>query len=235
MTDNTKLDKYIMLNGYYESYWKKRKKNAIFPIRPGIPFFLRKYSSYGAILDNILPGKTLDMGCGDGNVSKLYLSKSAVYGIDISKSALKYAKNNGIKAKYCDLNNNKIPFPSGFFDNVIMTDVIEHLIDPLGLLIEAKRVLKKGGKLIITVPNFARLNNRLRMIKGDPTDLLHWEKFGDELEHLHWFTKPKLQYIAGKIGLKVDRFVPTGLPFSFIFGLLGLPGLGRNLTVVLVK
>jgi len=186
-------------------------------------------------LDNVIPGKTLDMGCGDGNVSKLYLSKGAVYGIDISKIALKYAKNNGIKTKYCDLNKNKTPFTAEYFDTIIVTDVIEHLIDPIGILIEVKRVLKKGGRIIITVPNFARLNNRFQMIKGDPTDLLHWEKFGDEMEHLHWFTKPKLEYLAAKTGLTICKYAPTGLPFNFIFGLLGLPGLARNLTVVLIK
>lgn len=226
-----------MLKDYYDSYWKKRTKEKILPpIRNFIPGFLRKYTSYGAILNCIPEGsKILDVGCGDGNVAQLYLKKGEVYGVDISAAVLKLAQKKGIKTKLCDLNKEKLPFADDFFDVVIFTDVVEHLISPLVVLKEAKRVLKKDGRLIITVPNFARLANRIRMLSGDPLDILHWAKYGDETEHLHWFTKPKLVYLLRENGFKNIRFIPTGLPYGFIFGLLLLPGLGNFLTVVVEK
>lgn len=226
-----------MLKDYYEGYWERRSsQTTIPPIRQFVPAFLRKYSTYGAIL-NCLPdrGKFLDVGCGDGNVSQLYLNKGEVFGIDISKGALKLAREKGIETKWCDLNKGALPFEDNSFDAVIFTDVIEHLVNPFAIIKEAKKVLKKGGRIIITVPNFARLNNRLKMLLGDPTDLLHWAKYGDEVEHLHWFTKPKLQYLLESVDFKNISFVPTGLPWGFILGSTSLPGLSNFLTVVSEK
>lgn len=179
--------------------------------------------------------RILDVGCGDGNVSQLYLSKGEVYGVDISEKALDFARKRGIKTRLVDLNRGRLPYTDGFFEAVVLTDVVEHLLDPPSLLKEAKRVLKRGGRLIITVPNFARLTNRLRMFWGDPVDILHWAKYGDEIEHLHWFTKPKLKSLLQKTNFKEISFVPTGLPEGFLYGLFSLPELGDFLTVTAEK
>jgi methionine biosynthesis protein MetW len=226
-----------MFKHYYNAYWKKRtSEKKLLPIRKYIPSFLKKYTTYGAIL-NSLPrgGRFLDVGCGDGNVSQLFLERGDVYGIDISSKALKQAQKKGIKVQECDLNQGKLPFTGSYFDAVILTDVIEHLIDIMIILREARRVLKKNGRLIITVPNFARIGNRLRMIAGDPRDMLQWQGYGDEIEHLHWFTKPKLEYLLKKNSFEKVKFIPTGLPYGFIFGILSFPGLAKILTVIAGK
>jgi len=230
-----------MLTKYYESYWEKRlKSKSDEPIPSGIPDFFKKFTSYGAILNQIDQCENLlDIGCGDGKVAELYKQKAKnVFGIDISAQALEVAEKRGIKVAIQDLNDMPLKFPDDFFDYVILTDVVEHVINPIGLLKEVKRILKKDGRAIITVPNFARLSNRLRMIFiGDPVDILHWSKYGDEVEHLHWFTLPKLKNLL----LKEVRFfnlkpVPTGLKnLSFIFGLLGRYNLGSYLTIEIKK
>ncbi|MBN1263814.1 MAG: methyltransferase domain-containing protein [Candidatus Pacebacteria bacterium] len=225
-----------MFKEYYDRYWHQRIGEKILPpIRSFIPGFLKPYTSYGAILNSLPRGRILDLGCGDGNVSQLYLKKGEVYGLDISSEALKQAKKRGIKTRQGDLNQSKLPYSSNFFQAVILTDVLEHLIDPVKTLKETRRVLKKGGRLILTVPNFARLKNRLRMIWGDPIDLLHWSKYGDEVEHLHWFTRPKLVYLLKKVEFGEIKFVPTGLPLGFFYGLMSLPQLGNFLTIVAEK
>lgn len=218
---------------YYQEYWQKRKEAQGEPIHPLIPSFLRQFSQYGAILNQIIPHtRILDLGCGDGKVTKLYLEKGTVAGVDVSETALKMARQRGIATKFHDLNNLPLPFEKNSFETVILTDVIEHLLDPLGILKESLRILAKGGKVILTVPNFARFHNRLRMFWGDPLDILHWEKYGDELEHLHWFTKGKLKHLLTLAGFTRIRFIPTGLPVDFIFGKLGFYGLAKMLTVV---
>lgn len=221
-----------MLAKYYDEYWKRRiKESSSPPIRTFIPKFLRKFTAYGAIFNCVNSGPILDVGCGDGNVSQIFFQKGEVFGVDISIRALKLAQEKGVKTKPCDLNQKKLPFKSDFFETVIFTDVIEHLVNPESLFKESRRVLKKGGRMIITVPNFARLGNRLRMLWGDPTDQLHWEKYGDEQEHLHWFTKPKLKCLLYENGFRNLKFVPTGLPWGFVFGILFLPQLANFLTV----
>lgn len=229
----------MIIQRYYDSYWRKRSKSGSDePIPQNLPSFLKKYTSYGAILNNIEPcEKILDLGCGDGKVAALCQEKGEVFGVDVSSVALKMAKKRGIKTTRQDLNQLPLKFPDEFFDYVIATDVLEHVVDVLSLLGEVKRVLKKKGKLILTVPNFARLSNRLRMLFGDPVDILHWKKYGDELEHLHWFTLPKIEYLLLKeTGFKNVHFAPTGLKnLSAIFGILRLFNLGSYLTAIVSK
>lgn len=217
---------------YYKNYWKKRGKAKTKPI-PNVPSFLKKYSVYGSILNQVKEGsRILDLGCGDGNVSSIYLSKNCeVYGVDISKSACSLAKRKGIKTRVVDLNKSRLPFKSRFFDYVIGCDVLEHLIDPLAIVKEISRVLKKAGFFLLSVPNFARITNRFRMIIGNPIDSLHFDKYGDEVEHLHWFTLPKLNHLLNNAGFKEIKSLPSGLPFSFIFTFLGFSGLSKVLTI----
>jgi len=224
---------------YYERYWndrKEKKSESIEPIRSIIPKFLVKYSSYGAILHQVSEkSHVLDIGCGDGNVSSLYLTKGCtVTGIDISEKALKYAAGQGIKILKYNINEIPLPIKNESFDIVIFSDVLEHVIDPFSLLVDTHRILKKNGKIIISVPNFARFSNRLRMLIGDPIDLLHFDKYGDDVEHLHWFTVPKMKYLLKKSGYSHITICPIGLPFGFIFGLMHL-WLSRQILITGLK
>lgn len=223
---------------YYESYWKKRLDSedvGLSPIRQGIPRFLIKYSQYGSCLNLLLGGaKILDVGCGEGNVSELYIKKknNIVFGIEISETAGILAKERGVKVIKWDLNDTPYPFESGTFEVVTITDVLEHVINPINLLTEARRILRPEGKIIVQVPNFSRLGNRIRMLfAGDPRDKLHWGGYGDGMEHLHWFTQPKLREFLVQTGFSDIIFHAVGLPFGFIFGLLRCHNLAELLLI----
>jgi methionine biosynthesis protein MetW len=220
----------------YNKYWQKRKTDNQ-PIPDNVPSFLKSYTAYGSILNEIPTGSViLDVGCGDGSVTQLYINKGKVTGIDISKEALKYAQRRKIHTIKHDLNNLPYPFPKNSFDAITITDVLEHLLDPISILKELNRLLKSDGRLIVTVPNFARIGNRFKMFWGDPTDLLHFSKYGDSIEHLQWFTKPKLNEYFRISGFKKVKYLATGLQSGhFLFGKLGLPELGNFLTAVAYK
>jgi len=102
----------------------------------------------------------LDLGCGTGYGSFFLLKKGAkiVIGGDKSEKALLYA-NNYYKSKqeksleFVYLNATSLPFVDNFFDVVISFELIEHLKDHETFLSEIKRVLKKGGILILSTPN----------------------------------------------------------------------------------
>jgi len=225
---------------YYEKYWNKRieeETNSIPAIRSSIPNFLVKYSQYGTILNQVPENSSLlDIGCGQGKVASLFLKKNCkVTGIDVSVKALAIAVKTGINTKSWDLNDLPLPFDDESFEVITISDVLEHVIDPVALLKDARRLLTSGGKLIISVPNFARWDNRFRMLAGCPKDILHWKDYGDGLEHLHWFTKPKLTSYLQLSGFGSREFIPTGLPFGFIFGKAKMHGLARILTIVSYK
>lgn len=101
-------------------------------------------------------GKILDIGCGGGLLAEslpYYYPKAEIYGCDVSRTAIAYAKKLGSgKVKYAVINNKRFPYKNNFFDVCICLDVLEHVPDVNYFLKEIKRVLKKNGKLFLIVP-----------------------------------------------------------------------------------
>lgn len=110
-------------------------------------------------LKRVLPkikGKVLDIGCGAGLITEslpYYYPDAEIYGCDISRSAIEYARKYGKgKVEYEVLRGKKFPYKNNFFDVCICFDVLEHVPDADFFLNEAKRVLKKGGYFFLIVP-----------------------------------------------------------------------------------
>lgn len=114
----------------------------------------------------------LDVGCGDGVVDE-YLQKNLnlkMIGIDISRQAVEKARKRGVNALIFS-SEEKLPFDSNIFDAVFWGDNIEHLFDPLHTAKEIKRVLKKGGRLILSCPNMGYWRYRIYyLLKGSLPD-----------------------------------------------------------------
>jgi len=98
-------------------------------------------------------GKILDVGCGDSPYRHLLVSKQAQYvGIDIVN-----AKNFDYSGDtIIHFNGEDIPFPDESFDALLCTEVLEHVANFSRLVSEMHRVLKHGGRGVITVPWSAR-------------------------------------------------------------------------------
>ncbi len=103
----------------------------------------------------VAPGmQVLDVGCGRGEIVRHCVRLGAqAYGVDYASVALRMARDAGSVYR---ANAKRLPFPSAFFDRVLMFDIVEHL-HPWELdlaLAEARRVLRPDGRLIIhTAPN----------------------------------------------------------------------------------
>jgi ubiquinone/menaquinone biosynthesis C-methylase UbiE len=138
-------------------------------------------------------GNILEIGCGVGSlISALEDKNRKVIGIDPSKTAIKMAKQ---KIKKMNLKNifvvvglgEKISFSNDFFDSVICTDVLEHIKEDLDLLIELRRILKKGGIAIISVPALQKL----------------WGKQDDEQHHYRRYSMIELERLLEKANFKI--------------------------------
>jgi ubiquinone/menaquinone biosynthesis C-methylase UbiE len=149
--------------------------------------------------------RVLDVGCGDGACSKLFLDiDNEVYGIDKRADRVESAARKGIKAKVFDLVNG-LPFEDGFFELVYAAEVLEHVYDTDFLLEEVSRVLKKNGVLIVTVPNIACLPNRIRTMLGlYPKYVAPSRKHWGVGEHVRAFTKDMLTGLLERNGFKVE-------------------------------
>lgn len=111
----------------------------------------------------------LDVGCGDGTFTLLLkdaLKSKEAMGIEISPEAIDILKERGIKAYQLDIDEEGFPFSNDYFDIVYCGEIIEHLFNPDHLLEEVRRILKPGGKCIITTPNLAGWPNRISLLLG---------------------------------------------------------------------
>jgi len=98
--------------------------------------------------------RVIDIGCGTGYGSAVLGEKCTVVAIDNSKEAIKYAnKHYSEKAKFLKAKASKLPFKDSEFDAACSFEVIEHLRDVHKFLKEVLRVLKPGGKFILSTPN----------------------------------------------------------------------------------
>lgn len=138
----------------------------------------------------ITEGDTLlDVGCGEGIIQYFIRGKvKNLYGIDNSKHELKKAKRRGFITQQINFDEDKFPFKDNFFDVVTCLDVIEHVKDPTLLLGEIHRILKHGGKLIISTPNIRFSDHLFKLIfKG------RFPKTSEDPNlydggHIHFFT-----------------------------------------------
>jgi dolichol-phosphate mannosyltransferase len=98
------------------------------------------------------PGRTLDIGCGSSRI--LEAMKGAI-GLDVSIQKLRFMGRKG-----CPVLRGSIyalPFPDASFDEVVFSQVIEHIPKKPQIMGEIRRVLRPGGRLIIGTPDYARL------------------------------------------------------------------------------
>jgi ubiquinone/menaquinone biosynthesis C-methylase UbiE len=100
--------------------------------------------------------KVLDAGCGEGHLIQKIHEKYEdfdYHGIDITTIALKKAKERCPYGTFIKMDIIAMEYPSETFDFVICSEVLEHLYEYKKAMKELMRIVKKGGYLIITVPN----------------------------------------------------------------------------------
>ncbi|MDI6892270.1 MAG: methionine biosynthesis protein MetW [Actinomycetota bacterium] len=161
---------------------------------------------FETILEWVSPGsKVLDLGCGDGSLgSRLIEEKDCrVWGVDVSGLAVNLANKKGVVAQVGDLDHEKLPFEDGFFDYVILCDVLEHVFFPKKVLEEAKRLTRES--LIVAAPNVAYWSGRLDLLRDySPRAPLFGFNWYDS-DHVTLFSYGDFLKLIQKIGLKVER------------------------------
>jgi len=134
---------------------------------PHIWFRMRSRILLSLFKDISKKSKILDGGCGYGIVSMTLAERGfenlTLVDLDesriskIKKYSTEYKKINSIKPEVQSLTS--LPYKDGSFDVVVSSEVIEHIKDDKKAFSELSRVLKKGGKLIITTPEYSKSNS----------------------------------------------------------------------------
>ena len=148
----------------------------------------------------VSPGAVLDVGCGPGGLLAQLPAQYTPFGIEIdSKTAEKarerFAPRQG-QVIVADGPSGMAQLPSGYFNGIVMKCYLEHETSPFEVLVEAKRVLRQNGVLIIKVPNYGSLNRRLRGA--------NWPgyRFPD---HVNYFDPDNLARLVSRAGFMVTR------------------------------
>lgn len=157
--------------------------------------------------------KILDAGCGEGHlIERLYNRNkgNSYYGIDIIDVALKKSKERCPFAKIEKMSVSDIRYNEEFFDVIICTEVIEHIYDYKKVILEFKRLLKKGGYLIITFPNENLWTVSRFFLGRRPVKVP---------DHVNSFNPNFMQRLIG-MNLLFSRNLPFRLPFFMSLGCL---------------
>jgi len=99
-------------------------------------------------------GRILDVGCGNGSLINAIRQKnnSEAYGVDISPKMIEECRNSYEGINFHVSTGEKLGFDDDFFDAVTICCVLHHIHNPVNFFVEARRVLKRGGILIVGEP-----------------------------------------------------------------------------------
>ena len=117
---------------------------------PIVKFPSNRFEMAAKFLSKIKGGKYLEIGAGDGSLALTLINNfSHLVLIDISEKRIeelsKLFDGKNVEILSTNLDHENLPYSDNTFDVVVMVDVIEHLIDPIGVCNEIYRVLKKRG------------------------------------------------------------------------------------------
>lgn len=146
-------------------------------------------------LGTAVPGRLLDVGCGSGRfLNRMRRAGWQVQGTDFDPAVAQRVRDKyGLQIDVGDLA--AFRYPEGTYDAVAMSQVIEHVHEPLALLKECCRVMRPGGRIVLSTPNATGLAHR------------RYGRYWRGLEpprHLHIFTPSALAECVRASGLKVE-------------------------------
>jgi 2-polyprenyl-3-methyl-5-hydroxy-6-metoxy-1,4-benzoquinol methylase len=138
------------------------------------------------------PGRLLDVGCGNGSfIAGMAQLGWEVTGVEFDEKAVEAARERGVRVLSGSLAEQR--FPDDSFDAITLSNVIEHLPDPIGTFRELKRILAPGGRLVMVTPNIDSAGHRIfrRCWRGlEPP------------RHLFLFNRAVFRELARQSGLK---------------------------------
>lgn len=158
-----------------------------------------------------LSGRLLDVGCGTKPYETLF-SVTEYVGLDIDSEE---SRKRSIADHLYD--GKKFPFADESFDSILCNQVLEHVFNPGEFMSEILRVLKPGGKLLLTVPFVWDEHEQ-------PFDYARYSSFG-------------LHDLLEKHGFKIVKYKKLGADISIVFQLVNtylfkiLQGIPRSLNI----
>lgn len=163
---------------------------------------------FNELLDEFEPfrktNKIIDIGCGNGDFLVEAVKRGwEAYGTEFSEHAVRVCKEKGLIVSQGVFNPEQ--FNEGGFDVAVSFEVIEHINNPVEEIRKMNRVLRSGGLVYCTTPNFSSLSRRI--YKSD------WIMI-EYPEHLSYYTPRSIRYLFSSNGFRNLKTKTTGFRSS---------------------
>lgn len=198
MSDLIRTQRIDLLQTFLELYW----------FAP--PVALWRAVEARAVAQQHFHAPMLDLGCGYGRFAVVIFGadRSIAAGCDLLRDQLIAASNGGAYRTVALADGHKLPYASGEFATVLSNSVLEHIPDPSPVLREIARVVKIGGRLIITVPSdrfhhYLPISKQHRATGQLGMAAAYNAAVDQQLQHYHYHTPNQWARLFQTVGLEL--------------------------------
>lgn len=166
------------------------------------------------LLDRVSAGdRVLDVGCGEGRfAAELVRAGAQVVGVDVAEEPLRRARalHPDLDLRLLDGEEPWLPWPlaDASFDVVWAGEVIEHVADTAPWLSEVRRVLRSGGRLLVSTPD----NGPLALFSAAFSRRAFAERFDPQGDHLRFYSRATLSRLIEGFGFEAVQVSRRGGP-----------------------
>ena len=199
-------------SNYHQSIWEGVPEGLDPPdLELRLAFLLGHVEAAGAARGS--PPRVLDVGCGEGRfAAELARRGFAVVGVDVAEEPLRRARAREpmLQLRIVPAEG-RWPLADASFDLVWAGETIEHVADTVGWLSEVHRVLRGGGRLLLSTP----AHGRLRMLALALSGTRFERHFDPRADHLRFYSRRTLARLLADLGFReIDVRGAGGIPLA---------------------